>query len=349
MPLRLVGINGDGSILLTRRRGEAFPWDPWINLTSAVGPIAAPSDVACAIVNGQLHICVLERGALWHTVETGPGTFTGWGPAHSVAFSGVTPGDRVDCAAIGGQLHVCLEGNSRSGTLVSQPAVWRSIRNPSGAWSTRREVTLRNPAIHEVACASITPSGAGARPQLEILTRAQTQTGSQPLVHTTLLPTGASSGDVNVSASDEGITPQSSFPTVRTIAATGIGSELHIVLGGGTELFHTVFGSAGGTFELFARVRRLVGDPAFTVGAASAFTLLPPPPLTFPACANVGGNLQLCAVSNGRIFHTIRLPSGAWRNPESNTVGLFGDVTAAVAGGPSTPAFGAIACAGDPL
>lgn len=194
-----------------------------------------------------------------------------------------------------------------------------------------------------MACASITPSGAGARPQLEILTRVP-QGGTEPLVHTTLLPTGASSGDVNVSASDRGATPQSSFPFVVTIAAAGIGSALHIVLGGGIDLFHTVFGSAGGAFELFGLVRTLVGDPAF-MGAPFG----PVPPLTLPACANVGGNLHLCADSNGRIFHTIRLPSGAWRNPESSTVGMFGDVTAAVPGGPSNPDFIAIACAGDPI
>lgn len=345
MPLRLVGINSDGTVWLTRRRSETQPWDPWANLTSVIGPIGAPTDVACAIVNGQLHICVLEPGALWHTLETGPGAFTGWGPAHSVAFSGVSTGDRVDCAAMGSQLHVCVEGAKRTGALVSNPVVWRSVRNPSGAWSTPREVTLRYQAIRDVACATITPSGSGARPQLEILTRAAAPTGSQPLVHTTLLPTGASSGDVNVSASDRGASPVSSFPSVGTVAAAGIGSALHVVLGGGTDLFHTVFGSAGGTFELFGLVRALVGDPAF-MGAPFGVSL---PPLTLPASANVGGNLHVCAVSNGRIFHTIRLASGAWRNPESNTVGVFGDVTAAVAGGPSNPNFVAIACAGDPL
>ena len=341
MPLRLVGLNSDGSVWLTRRRSETLPWDPWSNLTSVVGPIAAPSDVACAIVNGQLHICVLATGALWHTVETGTGTFTGWGPAHSVAFSGVSPGLRVDCAAIGAQLHVCLDGNLHSGGLVSQPSVWRSIRNPSGSWSPRKEVTSRLLTIRDVACASITPTGAGARPQLEVLTRAQTQAGSDPLVHTTLLPTGGSSGDMGITASIPPTSAKTNFPAVRTIAAAGIDSALHIVLGRGTELFHTVFGSAGGAFELFGNVRGLVGDPTFR--------RKPVRPLTLPACANVGGNLHVCAISNGRIFHTIRLASGAWRNPESNTVGLFGDVTAAVAGGPSKPAFVAIACAGDPF
>ena len=225
---------------------------------------------------------------------------------------------------------------------MSRPAVFRSIRNSSGAWSTRREVTSRYLAVGEVACASITPTGAGARAQLEVLARAQTQTGSQPLVHTTLLPTGASSGDVNVSATIPPSATTTNFPAVRTIAAAGIGSELHIVLGQGNELFHTVFGSAGRAFELFGSVRGLVGDPVFTGQPL-------PRPLTLPACANVGGNLHVCAVSNGRIFHTIRLPSGQWRNPESNTVGMFGDVTAAVAGGPSKPDFIAIACAGDPF
>ena len=342
MPLRLVGINRDGSVWLTTRRSETLPWDAWSNLTTEVGPITAPSDVACAIVDGQLHICVLETGALWHTLETGPHAFTGWGAAHSVAFPGVSPGLNVDCAAVGGQLHVCLDGNLQSPALVGQPVVWRSIRNSTGSWSPRKEVTNRFGAIRSIACASIMPTGAGARPQLEVLTRAQVRaTGAEPLVHTTLFPTGASSGDVNITASIPPTSAKSNFPSVRTIAAAGIGAELHIVLGRGNELFHTVFGSAGGAFELFGSVRGLVGDPSFRG--------TPVRPLTLPACANVGGNLHLCTVSAGRIFHTIRLPSGLWHNPESNTVGLFGDVTAAVAGGPSTPDFIGIACAGDPF
>jgi hypothetical protein len=343
MPLRLVGLNSDGTVWLTRRQNETLPWDPWSNLTSSsvIGPIAAPTDVACAIVNGQLHICVLATNALLHTLETGPGTFTGWGPAHTVAFPGVSLGLRVDCAAVGPQLHVCVEGNAQSGTLVGQPAVWRSIRAPSGSWSQRREVTGRFNVIREIACASITPTGAGARPQLEILTRPDSS-GSvlEPLVHTTLLPTGGSSGDLNISAGAP-TPPTTNFSLVRTMAAAGIGMGFHIVLAANAELFHTVFGSAGGAFEVFGNVRLLVSDPSFIA--------TPLRPLMLPACANVGGNLHVCAVSNGRIFHTIRLASGLWRNPESNTVGLFGDVTAAAPGGPSPPAFINIACAGDPF
>ena len=300
------------------------------------------SRVACAIVNGLLHICVLEApGALWHTVETGPHTFTGWGPAHSVAFSGVSPGLSVDCAAIGGQLHVCLDGNVHSGQIVSDPAVWRSGRLTSGSWSLRREVTARFLAIRDVACASITPTGAGARPQLEVLTRPETRAGTaEPLVHTTLFPTGASSGDTNMAASIPPSAATVNFPAVLRVAAAGIGSELHIVLAQGTELFHTVnLGSAGGAFDLYGNVRALVS------GAKRPFRGA----LALPACANVGGNLHVCAVSNGRIFHTIRLASGLWRNPESSAFGMFGDVTKTVAGGPATPDFVDIACAGDPF
>jgi hypothetical protein len=101
------------------------------------------------------------------------------------------------------------------------------------------------------------------------------------------------------------------------------------------DLFHTIL--AGGGLELFGNVRSVVADRSFARA-----------PLTVPACANVGGNLHLCALSRGRIVHTIRLANGAWNNPESSGVGMWGDVTAAVAGGPGLP-FDDVACAGDPL
>lgn len=346
MPLRLVALNSDRSIWLTRRRNEAAPWDPWINLTTEVGPIASPTDVACAIVDGRLHICVLATNELWHTIETGPGTFTGWGPAHSDAFSGLLLQSSVDCAAVGPQLHICVEGRIESGGLISRAAVWRSIRAPSGAptstFSQRREVTGGNQAYADIACATITPTGAGARPQLEILARATDRFGTEALVHTTLLPTGAPSVDVNIAAGGA-TAPTTSFSPVQSVAAAGIGTELHIVLASNNDVFHTLLGRSGGVRELFTSVRVMVSDPSF-MGTPGA----PLRPLIFPACANVGGNLHVCAVSNGLIFHTIRLASGLWRNPESSPVGLFGDVTAAVPGGPSSPFFISIACAGDP-
>jgi hypothetical protein len=91
----------------------------------------------------------------------------------------------------------------------------------------------------------------------------------------------------------------------------------------------------GGAFDLYRSVRTLVGDLGF--GAI---------PLTLPACANVGGNLHVCAVSGSRIMHTIRLANGLWRNPESNTAGLWRDVTATL--GPLPASIVDIACAGDP-
>src|SRR5690348_114906 len=59
MPLRVIGISG-GRVWMTTRRGESLGWTPWTDLTTVVGPIAAPHAVACAMVNGQLQICVLE-------------------------------------------------------------------------------------------------------------------------------------------------------------------------------------------------------------------------------------------------------------------------------------------------
>jgi hypothetical protein len=339
MPLRVIGISG-GRVWMTTRRSESLGWTPWTDLTTVVGPIAAPHAVACAIVNGQLQICVLEQNALWHTLELGPNSFTGWGPAHVVAFPRVSLGLRVACAPFDAQLHVCVDGNRTTVTSTAEPAIWRSIRNSNGAFSPPREVTGRAPAIVDVACASVKLPGQ-TRPQLEVLTRSQTAGALHPLLRTTLLPTGASSGDVTVAATVPPAAAKSDLPAIRTVAAAGIGAELHVLLaqdpssGRPAELFHAILTGAG--IELFGNVRALVGDAAFGSN-----------PLTTPACANVGGNLHVCAISNGQIMHTIRLSSGAWLNPESNTVGIFGNVTAVVSGGPSTP-FVSIACAGDPF
>jgi hypothetical protein len=339
MPLRVIGISG-GRVWLTTRRSESLGWTPWTDLTTVVGPIAAPGAVACAIVNGQLHVCVLEQQALWHTVELGPNRFTGWGPAHAAGFPGVSLGLRVACAPFDAQLHVCLDGNRTTGELTGQPAVWRSIRNSTGAWSPPREVTERAPAIVDVACASVKLPGQ-TRPQLEVLTRTQTAGSTHPLLRTTLLPSGASSGDVAVAATIPPAAAKTDLPAIRAVAAAGIGADPHVLLAQGpsravpAELFHVILTGAG--IELFGNLRALVGDAAF--GRR---------PLTTPACANVGGNLHVCAISSGQIMHTIRLSSGAWRNPESNSAGMFGNVTATVPGGPSTP-FESIACAGDPF
>ena len=104
------------------------------------------------------------------------------------------------------------------------------------------------------------------------------------------------------------------------------------MLADGGELFHTVSGG-GEASDLYGSVRTLVGDVFFGTS-----------PLTLPACANGGGNLHVCAASGSRIMHTIRLPNGQWRNPESDAASAWSDVTAALGG--LGGAITDLACAG---
>jgi hypothetical protein len=333
MPLRVIGISG-GRVFMTTRHSESRPWDAWTDLTSVVGAITGVERVACAIVDGFLHICVSATSGLWHTIQTGPMSFTGWGAAHSVAFPGVRRGSRVACAAMGAQLHVCIDGQEAGHQAPTAPTLWRAIRAPSGAWSPRRSVTSPFLSAHDVACTTVTPPATG-RQVLEVFARVEVVGGGDPVVRTTLAPTGTTT-EAALTASFPDAGASSNLPRISSVATAGIGSDLHVLLGrDDAELFHVVI--SGEAFELFGSVRALVHDGAF--GTAQ---------LGRPACANVGGNLHVCALSGGRIMHTIELANGAWNNPESSGVGMWGDVTAAVAGNPGTP-FVDIACAGDPL
>lgn len=335
MPLHLLAIS-ERRVFRTTRADEATPWAPWQDLNVAVGPLAAPARLGCAIVNGALHICVLETNALRHTAETSPDTFTGWDAAHVAAFPGITMGQSVDCAGLGGQLHVCLDGFRISGDIMSFPAVHRSIRSAQGAWSPPREIMQRSPVIRDIACtARLSASG---RQQLEVLARSQVQTGAgaerrtiEALVHTTLLPTGEPSRDINMTPVLPPAPATADLPGVRSIAAAGARAQLHILLAQEGELFHSL---SGGQSNLYGSVRAMVADTSFGES-----------PLTMPACAISGGNLHVCTVSGERVLHTIRLANGLWRNPESNGAGAWSDVTAALGALPGPIAD--IACAGD--
>jgi hypothetical protein len=131
------------------------------------------------------------------------------------------------------------------------------------------------------------------------------------------------------------------------VAAAGIGGALHVLNGGG-ELRHTIRLNATTWQSTFGLV----------IPAVNATPPSPPPPgvspftrsFSYSACANDGGNLHVCAISDGSIFHTIRISDpAAWRNPEEGTFGFFGNVLNAVpAGSTGSPPrrFTDIACSG---
>jgi hypothetical protein len=317
--MHLVGVSG-GSIWHTIR-DPLKGWDPWDEVTASAGPVVdPPREIACAFVAGVLHVCVTTAvGGLIHTIRFGKGNWQPWGDAGSVGFSTVLGLSLVGSASIGSGLVVCVDGFKRSSGTHTQslPAVWRSDRTAAG-WSAPGSVTDAYLSISDIACASVSGS------ELHVLARCVDRISSaELLIHTIWYPSGASQplGDQDVIKNFPG-SSMSSLKRTRTVAAAGIGQALHVVASDGIELFHTIRIDNTRWQGTFGLVRPSV-DASFLA------------PLTGPACANDGGNLHVCAISNGAIFHTIRMSSPAgWRNPETSSKGGFGNVLGSVPPGP---------------
>ena len=108
--------------------------------------------------------------------------------------------------------------------------------------------------------------------------------------------------------------------SIDFISVTGIGESLHVCVAVQNNLFHTIrFNSTGGGWQSgFGDVMAALGNQ-FS-GMITNFD-----------CANVDGNLHICAVTNtGQIIHTIRTSNPPdWRNPENSPSrnAVFGIVT----------------------
>jgi hypothetical protein len=332
MPLHLVGISGNQLWHTIRRAGG---WDPWDQLLASAGPLpSSPMAIACGFAGGQLHVCVGLMGErLFHTIRFGAGNWQPWGDATNIV-AGVRFDGNFDCVGMGNSLNVCIEGR-RSPLTGQPPAVWWQARvsDPAGDFWTVGQNRLTNTysGIESVTCANV------AGNELHILARCWLLTGEQLLMHNIRFADGSeqASGDQDVFAQFPSNPP---LLAPGNFSAAGIGPELHIVAAIGGNLFHTIRLNNLAWQATFGPVRPAV-DPAFTG------------PLNRAACANVDGNLHVCATSAGRIVHTIRLSSGVWRNPENAPVGRFGDVLANV---PATPgglapqaSFSDIHCAGE--
>ena len=349
MPVHFLGISG-GRLWHTIRRDDTG-WEAWDDVLASaplvvlpfpfpeIG-IPAPSRVACAVVTGRLHVCVTipptrtTSALLLHTIRFGPRNWQPWGNASAAGFPSVLGMVNVDCVGIGPELHVCIDGFRRLQPLQTLPAVWHSIRTDAG-WSAPTAVTSRYPVIWDHACGDV----GGA---LHVVVRCISVPGTELLMHTIRFPNGTlqAQGDQDVI----GLFPATVKAAIRrtgTVAVAGGQGQLHVVASDGSELFHTIRLNNTSWLPTFGPVR-----PAVTPGFTS--------PLTQPACASADGNLHIFAIDNSsrRVWHTIRLSTGAWRNPETATTGSFGDVLAAVPAGfaeaapRSVSGFDVIAAAG---
>ncbi|MBB4927350.1 trypsin-like serine protease [Kitasatospora kifunensis] len=114
-------------------------------------------------------------------------------------------------------------------------------------------------------------------------------------------------GDVNAVAGQ--------LTNITQVAAVSIGNQLHVVAVANGRLYHTIR-QADGSWIGF-------GDIETGGGAGNL------PAVTSVALASVGGQLQVAAVANGKVYHTIRNTTGNWTS--------WGDVAqAAGATGPVT-------------
>jgi hypothetical protein len=108
--------------------------------------------VACAAVNGELHVCaathreytvnfeVHVEGGLWHTIRKADGRWLTFGdvkgqagdrgPVKSQTYGIIR--ETVACAAVKGELHVCA--------VNSDGSLWHTIRHADGSWEPFRNV-----------------------------------------------------------------------------------------------------------------------------------------------------------------------------------------------------------------
>lgn len=275
-----------------------------------------------------LHVvCIDDTRNLWHTIRRIDGTWLPFGDVRSVVL-GENPGsldpggfDDVDCAGVVNDLHVCL----RTGNDVVH-----TIRRIDGSWFPFGDVLLAGQAprgaIFSVAAAQVNG-------QLHICAAIQRRgpvlvSAEHSLFHTIRGSTGSWRQFQNFGGSFD------------DIACAGVGGQLHFC---GTTfdrqgirlnaLEHALRPSGGGPFTPFGDVRSVV----LTENPGS----LDPGLFHSVSCAGLAGELHVCTISSGRLFHTIRRADGTWFP--------FGDVVRVVVaqnpGSPLPMGLGSVSCA----
>lgn len=275
-----------------------------------------------------LHVvCIDNAQNLWHTIRRNDGTWFPFGDVRGVVL-GSNPGslnpgpfDDLACAGVVNDLHVCL--------LTTTNQVIHTIRLINGSWSP----------FGDASSAAQAPNGnvfsvAAAQVNGQLQMGAAIQTRNPPLVsidkslfHTIRNATGAWRPFQNFGGSFD------------DIAFAEAGGQLHFCgitfdrQGIRQNVLEHALRPSGGTFTPFGDVRGAVlaqNPGSFDPGL---FHLV--------SCAGLAGELHVCAISSGRLFHTIRRVNGTWF-PFGDVVGV---VVAQNPGSPRPMNLRSISCA----
>lgn len=275
-----------------------------------------------------LHLmCAGADGTLWHTVRQIDGSWLPFGDVR-VAVLSENPGsldpvsfEDVTCTNVGNDLHVA--GTMQNGRVV------HTIRRISGTWFPFGDLLAAAQAprggVFSIAATDVNN-------QLRVCVALKSRTGQidsadQSLYHTIRNSAGSWKPFENVGGS---------FADVACSSADG---RLHFC---GTTFDHQgirmnvlehAVQTAPSTFTPFGDVRAVV--------IAENPSSLDPGAFHQVCCAGDNGDLHVCAVSAGNLFHTIRRADGTWFP--------FGDVVSVVVGsnpGSLRPVgLGSVACA----
>lgn len=119
-------------------------------------------DVACAAVNGELHLCICEPdGFLGHTIRYPTGSWLNFGDVKQQIGDYIGYVSSVACATVNAELHVYAIAERRE-TCNVWDGLWGTIRYATGSWQhvgdVRQQAGDKGPLRWDsecVACATI--------------------------------------------------------------------------------------------------------------------------------------------------------------------------------------------------
>ena len=310
--LQLVGLTDVGGIWHTIRHGDgswqSFFGDVKGQESNDPGHLSA---AACAGVYGEMHAVVLtDGGGIWHTIRRLNGS---WQPffADVKQQESNDPGhfSSVGAAGVNGELQ--LVG------IIDDGGMWHTIRHPNGSWQPLfgnvKGQESNNPGhFTRVSCGAVGGSTSGGQ-ELHLVGL----TADGRMWHTIRRADGSWQpffGDVKGQESnDPGF--------FSAVGCAGVGGDLHVVsLTDDGWMWHTIRRANGKWQPFFGDVKgQESNDPGF---------------FSSVSCGSVNGDIHVVGLTNdGRMWHTIRHPTGSWqpffgdvKGQESNDPGHFAAV-----------------------
>ncbi|MFE4970547.1 RHS repeat domain-containing protein [Kitasatospora sp. NPDC056651] len=147
--LQIMAIAG-GRVWHTLRKADGS-WQPWGDVTGAVGPIANPNQLSLSATASGLEVLTFSDGVLKHTLRKPTGEWGVWGNVYSMAGN-LTGATRVTSAATASGLEVMV---------IAGGKLWHTIRRPDTSWQPWGDVYSMTGALAAPANLAATATGAG--------------------------------------------------------------------------------------------------------------------------------------------------------------------------------------------